>query len=89
MSLEIKTQNRFEKDARIMKKRNKDMHKLKKILYILSTEQSISQKYKNHKLSGNYKNYWKLHIEPDWLLIYKKTKTAIICERTESHSDLF
>ena len=89
MKLKIQTQKIFEKDAKKMKQRGKDLSKLKMALNILSEEKQISEKYRNHKLVGNYRGYWELHIEPDWLLIYKKTKTILILERTGSHSDLF
>jgi len=89
MKLKIQTQKTFEKDAKKMKKRGKDLSKLKIILNILSEEKQIPERYRNRKLVGNYRSYWELHIEPDWLLIYKKTKTTLILERTGSHSDLF
>ena len=45
----------------------------------------------DHKLVGNYINRRELHIEPDWLLIYKliPENNSIIFERTGTHSDLF
>ena len=89
MKLKIQTQKIFEKDAKKMKQRGKDLSKLKMALNILSEEKFLPEKYRNHKLVGNYRGYWELHIEPDWLLIYKKTKTTLILERTGSHSDLF
>ena len=89
MKLKIQIQKSFEKDAKKIKKRGKDLFKLKIILNILSEGKRLPEKYRNHKLVGNYRGYWELHIEPDWLLIYKKTKTTLIFERTGSHSDLF
>jgi mRNA interferase YafQ len=46
-------------------------------------------KNREHKLSGNLKNFWECHIEPDWLLIYKITSLEAVFIRTGSHSDLF
>ncbi|MGZ3633220.1 MAG: type II toxin-antitoxin system YafQ family toxin [Parachlamydiaceae bacterium] len=46
-------------------------------------------KHRNHRLIGNFKGRWECHIEPDWLLVYLKTPTEIIFERTDSHADLF
>ena len=51
--------------------------------------QQLNKKYRLHKLKGDYKDCWECHIEPDWLLIYRKTDKAIIAERTGSHSELF
>ncbi|EQA64506.1 addiction module toxin component YafQ [Leptospira alexanderi serovar Manhao 3 str. L 60] len=49
----------------------------------------LSPKYKDHKLTGNYKNRRECHIEPNWLLIYKLDGDSIIFERTGTHPDLF
>ena len=29
------------------------------------------------------------HVEPDWLLVYKREPDAVIFERTGTHADLF
>jgi mRNA interferase YafQ len=65
------------------------MSKLKTIMTKIVNEESLDPKYKNHKLTGNYKNNWECHIEPDWLLIYRLSSTEVTFERTGSHSDLF
>ncbi|NGX35416.1 MAG: mRNA interferase YafQ [Candidatus Anoxychlamydiales bacterium] len=80
MKLKIQTHRIFEKDAKKMKKRGKDLSKLKMILNILSEKILLPERYRNHKLVGIYRGYWELHIEPDWLLIYKKTKTTLILD---------
>ena len=49
----------------------------------------LPEKHKLHRLKGEFKESWECHIEPDWLLIFRLTKDAIILERTGSHSDLF
>ena len=79
----------FEKEVIKVKKRGKPIEKLKKIMTTLSQEKPIPLKHRNHKLKGEYIGYWECHIEPDWLLIYKKNKTHITFVRTGTHSDLF
>ena len=86
--------NQFEKDARLMRKRGKDLGKLRLIVEHLSSEETIEPRYRDHALTGNYRNRRECHIEPDWLLIYKLDEIenedrVIIFERTGSHSDLF
>lgn len=44
---------------------------------------------KDHPLTGNWKPRRDLHIEPDWLLIYKIDNDTVHFGRTGSHSDLF
>ena len=69
--------NRFEKDVKLAKKRNKDLKKLLFVMNKLVNERPLSIKYKDHTLIGNYINYRDCHIEPDWLLIYIVEETAI------------
>lgn len=39
----------------------------------LMENRPLEKKHRNHKLKGYYADRWECHIEPDWLLIYKKT----------------
>ncbi len=80
---------KFEDEVIKAKKRGKDMEKLKEVMKLLTQEKPLEPKHRNHKLKGNYIGYWECHIEPDWLLVYKTTKTHITFARTGSHSDLF
>lgn len=79
----------FEKEVVKAKKRGKDIKKLKEVMKLLTLEEPLPPKNRNHKLKGDYVGYWECHIEADWLLVYKKTETEIIFARTGSHSDLF
>jgi len=79
----------FEKDAKKAKKRGNNMPKLKAIILKLLEEEPLPAKNRNHKLKGEFECYLECHIEPDWLLIYKKTPEAIILVRTGTHADLF
>ncbi|MBN1561867.1 type II toxin-antitoxin system YafQ family toxin [candidate division KSB1 bacterium] len=79
----------FKKDYKRIKKQNKDLDKLRKIIELLSTGQVLDEKYHDHPLSGKWKKHRDCHIEPDWILIYRKSSDSIFFERTGSHSDLF
>jgi mRNA interferase YafQ len=65
------------------------MERLETVLDRLVLEKPLDEKHHNHKLTGNYVDRWECHIETDWLLIYRTTKTTLFLERTGSHSDLF
>ncbi|OGB84529.1 damage-inducible protein [candidate division TM6 bacterium RIFCSPHIGHO2_12_FULL_32_22] len=82
-------QKKFIKDIERAKKRGKDINKLSTVIDILLEEKILHAKYKNHKLHGEYKGYWECHIEPNWLLVYKKVSKDLILARTGTHSDLF
>ena len=79
----------FEKDLAKAIKRNKDIEKLKAIITLICEEKVLPAKNCNHKLRGDYNEYWECHIEPDWLLIYKKADTELILVRLGTHADLF
>ena len=87
--LELLTTHQFERDFIRQLKSGKDKKKFLEIINKLLNRQQLDKKHRLHKLKGNYKDCWECHIEPDWLLIYKKTNIAIIAERTGSHSELF
>ncbi len=77
--LNSSTTGRFDRESKKMAKRGKDMDKLKfKLLNCWWEENSLPPKYRNHKLSGKFNNCWECHIEPDWLLVYKKTDTNLL-----------
>ncbi|WP_446683306.1 type II toxin-antitoxin system YafQ family toxin [Cyanobacterium sp. HL-69] len=56
---------RFEKDVKTMKKRGKNIDKLKQIIIKLVNQEILEAKYKDHKLIGNYTDRRECHIEPD------------------------
>lgn len=87
--LKISTTKQFEKDVLRAKKRGQDIKKLIAVIEKLEQNIDLPPKNRNHKLKGNYADRWECHINPDWLLIYKKTKKEIRLERTGSHADLF
>ena len=79
----------FGKDPKRMLNRGKTKEKIKEVLKKLINEEQLAPRFKDHKLIGNLKDRRECHIEPDWLLIYKKTRDEIIFERTGTYSDLF
>ncbi|CDZ74882.1 putative protein conserved [Peptoniphilus sp. ING2-D1G] len=88
----IKVRKSFEKDLKRIKKSGKfDLDKLYKVISKLANGDSLDEKYKDHKLKGNYEGYRECHISPDWLLIYEinDNELVLILNRTGSHSDLF
>ena len=65
------------------------MKKLQHIAGSLIDERPLDFKYRDHKLSGDYAGHRECHIEPDWLLIYRLTKSEVHFIRTGTHVDLF
>ncbi|MGY6529568.1 MAG: type II toxin-antitoxin system YafQ family toxin [Cyanobacterium sp.] len=61
---------KLDKDVKTMKKRVKNINKLKQIITKLVKGEILEAKYKDHKIIENYVDRQECHIEPDWLLIY-------------------
>lgn len=87
--LTVHTSHKFSKDAELAIKRGKDTKKLRAVIELLVTRQPLPREIKDHPLKGEWKNYRDLHIEPDWLLIYKIDDENLWLVRTGTHADLF
>ena len=89
---DVKYSNNFKKSLKKVLKQGKDISKLKNILSLLSSKKDLDTKYRNHKLVNNkrFKDCWELHIEPDWLLVYKylDDKLLLLLVDTGSHSEI-
>jgi len=70
--LKISFTNQYLKDLELMKRRNFPKSELDEIVKLLSEEQPLLPKHKDHPLKGIFAGYRECHIRPDWLLIYKK-----------------
>ena len=79
----------FVRDVRRMRRRGKDIDKLKAVVGRLAQGRTLAAKHRDHALTGVWKHYRDCHIEPDWVLIYSTDKNSLRLERTGSHSDLF
>ena len=79
----------FKKDVKRMRKRGKDLEKIKVLIDQLVAGEPLPPKNRDHKLGGNWIGRRDCHVEPDWILIYKLTEDELLLERTGTHSDLF
>ena len=80
---------RFKRDVKLAEKRGRDLGKLKLVLEILISQQPLPPSTRDHPLKGDWRGYRDLHIEPDWLLIYRIEGTDLYLARTGTHADLF
>jgi mRNA interferase YafQ len=81
----------FKRDLKKAKKRKKNLTILQKVMNLIADEKPLPAKFKNHNLAGTWKHHKELHLEPDWLLIYKivAQNNIVIFVRTGTHSELF
>ena len=75
MKYEIIPSSTFKKDLKLAKKRGLNLSFLKRVIDLLAASDSpLPKEYKDHNLCGNYEGFRECHIQPDWLLIYKKNQ---------------
>ena len=79
----------FKKDVKRADKRGRDMAKLKAVILQLIEGAPLEPHHRDHPLKGNWLGYRDLHVEPDWVLIYRVSETELFLARTGTHSDLF
>ena len=89
--LDIIWTNQFKKDYKSAIKRHLNIDLLDDIIRKLSSGETLPEKNRDHALTGNWSGHRECHIQPDWLLVYKIERDALILKliRTGSHSDLF
>jgi len=88
---EVRRSAQFRKDVRLAYKQGKDISLLDELIVKLANDEPLSEKYRDHALSGNWNGHRECHVSPDWLLIYKKTSDGglfLSLIRVASHSDL-
>ena len=83
----------FKKDFKGLLKKHYDPDKLRSAVEALMTEDRdlLSTKYRDHALVNNWKGYREIHIEGDWLLIYRieRSELQLVLTRTGSHDQLY
>lgn len=89
--LKVEYTTQFKRDMKLANKRKKNMLTLQRIMKLIEREEILNPRLRDHSLTGHWKSHRELHIEPDWLLIYKLIleEKVVIFVRTGTHSDLF
>ena len=72
-----------------MQKRGKDMEKLATAVTMLARQDALPPECRDHAMRGDWAGFRDLHIEPDWLLLYRVSGDEVQLARTGTHSDLF
>ena len=62
---------------------------LRKVIEALANDKPLEARYRDHALTGNWKNYRDCHVRPDLVLIYRVVDAdRLILARFGSHSEL-
>ena len=71
------------------RKRGSDLSKLKDVIDLLLSGSALPPSLSDHPLSGEWNEYRDLHIEPDWVLLYRIDGDTLKLARTGTHDDIF
>lgn len=90
--MRIEQTPQFKRDFKRLAKKKFDMGKLKAAVERIaeSDTETLKRKYRDHALKGNLAGYRELHIERDWLLVYRieGNRTVLLLLRTGSHDEV-
>ena len=81
--------SQFKKDVKRVRRRRKDLEKLRVVVEMLVRGQALPANYRDHELTGEFKGIRDRHLEPDWLLLYQADDEELVLIRRGSHADLF
>jgi mRNA interferase YafQ len=88
----IKQTARFKRD---LKREAKGPHRAAladefvKIVEMLAGDEPLAERYRDHALTGSWKDHRDCHVEPDLVLIYRKPDDEVLqLVRLGSHSEL-
>ena len=87
----VKPTTQFKKDFKLAMKRGLKIELLEEVIAVLAMGETLTEKHKDHALTGNWAGHRECHILPDWLLIYRIEGEVLVLTltRTGTHSDLF
>lgn len=87
----LTTTSQFRKDYKRIKKQGRELALLQSVLDALLAGEPLDVRHRDHALSGDMAGYRECHIQPDWLLIYRREQERLIlvAHRTGTHADLF
>ena len=89
--LEVVITTQFKKDYKQSIKRHMKIELLEDVVAALAMGEPLSEKNKDHALTGDWVGHRECHILPDWLLIYRVENDVLVLtlSRTGTHSNLF
>lgn len=79
----------FRRDVKRLQRQGNKCEKLLEMYELFYYERSLPPQRRDHALKGAWKGHRELHLEGDWLLIYRIIDDAVYFVRTGSHAELF
>lgn len=89
--MRVTRSSKFKNDYKLAKRQQKNLLLLRHVIEKIVNKQLLPDKFRDHKLTGSLKEYRELHLEPDWLLIYRidDNEEELKLARLGSHSELY
>ena len=89
MKYNVKFAHAFKKSYRKLAQKEQDL--MFELIDRLANNETLEEKYHDHKLKGEFLGYRECHIKPDLLLLYQKHDDilVLVCINVGSHSELF
>ncbi len=83
--------SQYKRDLKLALRRNLPEEKLNEVIKLLANDQPLPSAHKDHALKGEFRGFRECHIQPNWLLMYRKDDIQIqlILIRTATHADNF
>ena len=86
----LQFKNSFKKDLKKVVKRRLPVALLTAVVTQLREDLPLAPARRDHNLQGDWQGWRECHIQPDWLLIYRREgDDELWLARTGTHSDLF
>lgn len=87
--LKIEFTTAIKKDLKKYKHQKEMLLELQEVIETIAKKKSLSARYRDHNLTGNWVKHRECHVRNDALLIYKIENDILFLTRFGSHSELF
>lgn len=89
MKYQLERSNNFKRSFKKKKLNDEEESAYIDVIFKLLNGIELEEKYKDHQLKGNLKEFRECHIKPDLLLTYKIIHDTLILADIGSHSEIF
>ena len=79
----------FKRDYKKFQKNGRNMDRFIEAIELLRQGDPLPAIYRDHQLSGNWRDFKECHLGGDFLLIYRLAETELHLVRMGTHSQLF
>ena len=86
---DILRKKQFKKDYKRIARTGRNTTRLFDAVTFLQAGEPLPPHYRDHALTGDWKDYRECHLGGDWLLIYQLTDEVVVLVRTGTHTELF